>query len=79
MANRIKKPHAQDPQKQRSGRWQARRTYYDPDTGKRHETTKTFDTERKAKKWSREQEMSYREDPNQKPPSEETFAHLFER
>jgi len=60
----VKEPHAQDPQKQRSGRWQPRRTYYDTDTGKRHETTKTFDTEREAKKWSREQEIRYGEDTN---------------
>jgi len=62
--NRVKEPHAQDPQKQVSGRWQARLTYYDTDTGKRHETTTTFDTEREAKKWSREQEIRYGEDTN---------------
>ena len=72
--NRAKEPHAKDPRKLPSGRWQARVTYYDPETGKRLETSKTFDTERTAKKWGREQEMSYREDPNRKPPSEERLG-----
>ena len=77
--NREKEPHAQDPRKLTSGRWQARVTYYDPDTGQRHEIGRTFDTEREAKKWGREQEMAYREDPNRKPPSEEAFAEFFEK
>lgn len=52
-------------------------TYYDSETGKRWETSTTFATEREAKKWSREQEMAYREDPNRKPPSEETVAQFI--
>ena len=72
MPNRLKEPHAVDPRKLDSGRWQARVTYYDPDTGKRRETSQTFATEREAKKWSREQEMAYREDPNRKPPTDKT-------
>lgn len=79
MPTRPKEPHAVKPQRQPSGRWQARVTYYDPDTGKRRETTRTFATEREAKKWSREQEMAYRTDPNRRPPSEETFAQFFDR
>ena len=79
MPNRVKEPHAVQPQKQASGRWQARVTYYDPETGKRRETTKTFATEHEAKKWSREQEMAYREDPNRKPPSEEKFGPYLDR
>ena len=77
--NRAKEPHAKDPRKLPSGRWQARVTYYDPETGDRHEIGRTFDKERAAKKWGREQEMSYREDPNRKPPSEETFSSFFEK
>ena len=77
--NRAKEPHAKDPRKLQSGRWQARVTYYDPETGKRLETSKTFDTERAAKKWGREQEMQYREDPNRKPPSEETVGAYLNR
>lgn len=77
MPNRHHESHAKDPRKLASGRWQARVTYYDPETGKRHETSQTFATEREAKKWSREQEMAYRDDPNRKPPSEITFAEFF--
>lgn len=76
MPNRHHEPHAKDPRKLDSGRWQARVTYYDPDTGKRRETSQTFATEREAKKWSREQEIAYREDPNRKPPSDKTFATM---
>ena len=50
MTNRLKEPHAVDPRKLSSGRWQARVTYYDPNTGKRRETSQTFATEREAKK-----------------------------
>ena len=79
MPNRVKEPHAKDPRKLATGRWQARVTYYDPDTGKRRETSQTFATEREAKKWSREQEMAYRENPNRKPPSEEPLAEYLTR
>lgn len=77
--NRAKEPHAQDPRKLSSGRWQARVTYYDAETGDRHEIGRTFDTERAAKKWGREQEIQYREDPNRKPPSVETVQEYLER
>lgn len=79
MANRIKEPHAQDPRKLESGRWQARLTYYDPETGNRRETSQTFATEREAKKWSRDQEFRYREDPNRKPPSDQTLAEYLQQ
>lgn len=74
---RIKEPHAQDPRKLESGKWQARITYYDPDTGKRHEIGQSFATEREAKKWGREQERKFREDPNLKPPSDKTFGEYM--
>lgn len=70
MPNLHKEPHAAAPQKQVSGRWQGRVTFYDPDTGKRRETAQTFATERGAKKWSRERETLYRENPTRKPPSD---------
>ncbi len=75
--HRAKEPHAQDPRKLSSGRWQARVTYYNAETGQRHEMSRTFDTEREAKKWGREQEAEYRNNPNRKPPSEETLASFF--
>ena len=78
MLNRPKEPHAKDPRKLDSGRWQARVTYYDPETGKRRETSQTFATEREAKRWSREQEAEYRQDPNRKPPSEETVSDYLD-
>ena len=79
MPNRVKESHAKDPPKLASGRWQARVTFYDPDTGKRRETSQTFGTEREAKKWGRAQEAEYRENPNRKPPSETSFEEYFER
>ena len=54
-------------------------TYYDGETGERHEIGRTFDTEREAKKWGREQEMAYRQDPNRKPPSEETVEEFLDQ
>ncbi len=77
MINRPKEPHAKDPRKLASGRWQARVTFYDSETGKRRETSQTFATEREAKKWSREQEAEYRQDPNRKPPSDQTLTEFF--
>lgn len=54
MPSRPKEPHAKDPRQLASGRWQARVTYWDPETGQQHETSATFATEREAKRWSRE-------------------------
>ncbi len=79
MLIRPKEPHAKDPRKLPSGRWQARVTYYDSETGKRHETSRTFATERDAKRWGREQELAYRDDPTRRPPSDETFGSFFAR
>ena len=75
--NRAKEPHAKDPRKLDFGRWQARVTYYDAETGKRHETSQTFATEREAKKWSREEDQRYRTNPNQKQPNNQTLAEFF--
>ena len=73
MPNRMKEPHATKKlSKLESGRLQARVTYWDPETGKRPETTGTFATEREAKKWNTEQEMRFRQDPSPKTPSRET-------
>ena len=76
MPNRPKEPHAKDSRKLKSGRWQARVTYYDANAGKRHETSRTFATEREAKKWSRAEEQRYRTNPNQTP-SSQTLAEFF--
>ncbi len=76
---RLKEPHAQDPRKLGSGKWQARVTYYDADTGKRREISQSFATEREAKKWGREQEIAYRDDPHRKPPSDETLGDYLTR
>lgn len=77
MPQRPKEPRAQDVRKLDSGRWQARVTYYDAETGKRHETSQTFSTEREAKKWGREQEITLRHDPTRKPPSHQTLAEFI--
>lgn len=77
VLNRVKEPHAQVPRKLKSGRWQARVTFYNPETGDRKETSETFDTEREAKKWGREQEIKFREDPNRRPPSNQPLADFL--
>ncbi len=79
MPNRPKEPHAQPPRKLESGQWQARLTYYEPDTGKRHETSRSFATEREAKKWGRAQEMAYRANPAQRPPTAELLEDYLTR
>jgi hypothetical protein len=52
---------------------------YDAETGKRRELTQTFNTKREAKQWAEKEASQYRDDPNRKAPSEETFADFFER
>ncbi|MCL5972656.1 MAG: hypothetical protein M1499_08875 [Firmicutes bacterium] len=52
---------------------------YDPDTGKRHELTQTFDTKKEAKNWGEKEAAQYRDDPNRKPPSEETVGDYLKR
>ncbi len=79
MPNRVKDPYAVEPRRLPSGRWKGRVVRYDLETGKRHELTQTFDTKREAKQWAETEAARYREDPNRKPPSEETFAEFFER
>lgn len=79
MPTRMKEPHAVDPRKLTSGRWQVRVTFWDPATGQRRETSQTVATEREAKIWSRNQEMQLRQDPNRKPPSEEQFGPYLAR
>ena len=79
MATRVKDPYAVEPRKLPSGRWKGRVVRYDPETGKRREITQTFDTKKEAKNWAEKEAAIYREDPNRKPPSEETFADFFER
>ena len=54
MPNRPKEPHAVDLRKLDSGRWQARVSYYHPDTGRARETSQTFATEREGKNWLKE-------------------------
>lgn len=66
-----------EPRKLPSGRWKGRVVRYDPDTGKRHELTQTFDTKREAKQWAEKEATQYRDDPNRKPPSEATYAAFF--
>lgn len=43
------------------------------------ELTQTFDTKREAKNWAEKEAAAYRDDPNRRPPSEETFGAFFER
>jgi integrase len=52
---------------------------YDATTGKRREMTQTFDTKKDAKNWAEKEAAQYREDPNRKPPSEETVGEYLTR
>ena len=79
MPNRAKEPYALEPRKLASGNWKGRVIRYDPDTGKRHEINQTFDTKKAAKNWAEKEALQYREDPNRKPPSDETFASFFQK
>ena len=79
MPNRLKESYAVEPRKLKSGRWKGRVVIYEADTGKRREMTKTFDVQKQAKNWGQEQALLYRQDPNRKPPSEETLEAYMER
>lgn len=79
MPRRPKEPYAVTPRQLPSGRWKGRVVRYDPETGKRQELTQTFDTKREAKAWAEKEAALYRDDPNRKPPSDETLADLFEK
>ncbi len=52
---------------------------YDAETGKRREMTQTFETKKEAKNWAEVEAAKYREDPNRKPPSEETLGEYLNR
>ncbi len=75
----VKEPYALKPRQLDSGRWKGRVVRYDPETGKRIEMNRTFDMKKEAKAWAETEAATSREDPNRKPPSEETFAHFFEK
>lgn len=79
MPRRPKDPYAVTPRQLPSGRWKGRVVRYDSETGKRQELTQTFDTKREAKAWAEKEAAQYREDPNRKPPSEETLGEYFDR
>ncbi len=78
MPNRPKEPYAVKTRKLASGNWKGRVVRYDPDTGKRHEFTQTFDNKKAAKNWAEKEAPQYREDPNRKPPSDETVADFVQ-
>lgn len=77
MPQRPKDPYAVEPRRLPSGRWKGRVVRYDPETGKRHELTQTFDTKKEAKQWAEAEALQYRADPNRKPPSNQTLAEFF--
>ncbi len=78
MPKGPKEPYAVEPRKLPSGRWKGRVVRYD-EMGKRHELTQTFDTKREAKQWAEAEAAKYREDPNRKPPSDETLGEYVTR
>lgn len=79
MPKRLKDSYAVEPRKLPSGHWKGRVVIYDVDTGKRREMTKTFDTKKDAKNWAEKEAAQYRDDPNRKPPSEETLGEYLNR
>lgn len=60
-----------------SGRWKGRVQYWDLDTGQRKETTRTFATEREAKKWNREEERRLQENPRSHVAATQTVAEVL--
>lgn len=78
MPNRPKEPYAVEPRKLASGHWKGRVVRYDLETGKRHEINQTFDNKKAAKNWAEKEALQYREDPNRKPPSEETVNQYLD-
>lgn len=74
-----KQARAASPRKLPSGRWKGRILLYDAATGQRHEMTKTFANQEEAAFWAQKEAVRYREDPNRKPPSEETVAAYLTR
>ena len=79
MPKGPKQPYSVNPRKLSSGRWKGRVVVYDATTGKRREMTHTFDTKKDAKNWAEKEAAQYREDPNRKPPSEETVGEYLTR
>ena len=79
MPKGPKQPYSVNPRKLSSGRWKGRVVVYDATTGKRREMTQTFDTKKDAKNWAEKEAAQYREDPNRKPPSEETVGEYLTR
>lgn len=79
MPNRVKGPYAVEPRRLPSGRWKGLVVRYDLETGKRHELTQTFDTKKEAKNWAETEAARYRDDPNRRPPSEETVGEYLNR
>ena len=63
MPHRPRQPRAAAPRRLPSGKWQARVTYWDPDTGKRRETAAAFDRKREAEAWAAEQVRRLQEAP----------------
>lgn len=72
----MRAPHAKNPRRLPSGRWQGRVTYWDPATGRRRERTAMFATAREAKQWSREQEQRLRTHPVPAAPDQTVAEYL---
>ncbi len=79
MPHRVKEPYAIEPRKLPSGRWKGRVVRYDLESGKRHELTQTFETKKEAKNWAETEAANYRNDPNRKPPTEETVTEFLDQ
>ncbi len=79
IMNRPKEPHSKyyERQSKHGKRWQGIVIYYDSETGQRRQTAQTFATKRDAETWARKTEMQFRENPNYKPPSDQSVEAFF--
>ncbi|CAB1129594.1 conserved protein of unknown function [Candidatus Hydrogenisulfobacillus filiaventi] len=74
--DRPREPHARDPRRLPSGRWQARVAWWD-EHGRRRESARTFASHREARAWAREEERRLRE--LGRPPAEDALASYLDR
>ncbi len=79
MPQRAKEPHSKFYKRstKHGEHWQGIVIYYDGKTGQRRQTAKTFANKREAEAWARKTEMQFRENPNYKPPSDQSVEAFF--
>lgn len=83
--NRNKSPHSLlqeririTPAGKQKKTWQGIVTYYDPQTGRRRQTARTFSLKEEAETWARATEAEFRSDPLVRTRGQDTFAQFME-